>query len=104
MIKSRKSSTGLPNYLGSSDWFYVYECLPVLPVCMHQMSTWCQGGQSGLNVLELELKMVVSYHVDSGNSIMIQVLIIQPSLQPHYFSFIFSVLKVFMVEVFNFLC
>lgn len=65
---------------------------------MHHMNAWCQGGQSGLNLLELELK--ISYHVDSGNSTAIQVLIIEPSLQPHYF----SVLKVLMVEVFNFLC
>lgn len=101
MIKSRKSSRSaqLLGFL-QIDFMCMSVCLIACMYASHECLV--QGGQSGLNLLELELK--ISYHIDSGNSTVIQVSIIEPSLQPHYFSFIFSVLKVFMVEALNFLC
>ena len=49
--------------------FAIFEVSLVLSVCIsvHHLHAWCQEGQRTSDLLELELKMVLSYHIASGN-------------------------------------
>ena len=50
-----------PQCIENSYFHFVH--VSILPICMHRyMNAWCMHSEEGIDPLELELQVVLSYH------------------------------------------